>query len=63
MRQLALDAAYPAHPERFSHGAPRVATPGTRDSLLTAVSKHDVIIVGGGIADWEQRIHRESARW
>lgn len=26
-RQLALDAAYAAHPERFPHGAPRVPRP------------------------------------
>jgi putative transposase len=28
-RQAALDAAYAAHPERFSHGAPRVPLPPT----------------------------------
>jgi hypothetical protein len=26
-RQMALDLAYVAHPERFTHGAPRVALP------------------------------------
>jgi len=27
LRQVALDLAYGAHPERFTHGAPRVALP------------------------------------
>ena len=38
VRQLALDIAYAAHPERFPHGAPRVALPPDAVSInpLTA---------------------------
>lgn len=44
VRQAALDAMYAKHPERFPHGAPRVALPPAEVSINPVVSPTAVVV-------------------
>ena len=50
VRQLALDAAYRLHPERFSHGAPRVTLPPS-EVFINPITSDAISVVASAAAD------------
>lgn len=50
VRQLALDAAYRAHPERFPNGPPRVAMPPTEVCINPITADAVSVVVGASVA-------------
>ena len=50
VRQLALDAAYRLHPERFAHGPPRVALPPT-EVLINPITSDAISVVAAASVD------------
>ena len=50
MRQLALDAAYRAHPARFPNGPPRVALPPT-EVFINPITSDAISVVAAASVD------------